>query len=110
MSMAKTGEVREALLRQVANCGRMDPDNCPECAQVRAAAAELATLSAEVERLQARLGEARADARRYRWLRDSEDDDAVSSLIQICNYGQEAYLLDGPELDAAIDAITGRKE
>ncbi|GAB2620259.1 hypothetical protein [Novilysobacter erysipheiresistens] len=44
------------------------------------------------------------EARRYRWLRAPENDEDISSLIRIYSYGEEAELMSGEELDAAIDA------
>lgn len=44
------------------------------------------------------------DAARYRWLRDPKNDEHARSLISIAHYGGDAYLPDGTDLDAAIDA------
>lgn len=44
------------------------------------------------------------DAARYRWLRDPKNFESVQSMIAVTNYGLDPYLLDGDELDAAIDA------
>jgi len=63
---------------------------------------------AQVNALLARLDAAEADARRYRWLRDSANDThKTAPLVFLCNprvaldWGQAIY---GENLDSAIDA------
>lgn len=61
-------------------------------------------LRERIEAAEARAEAAEADAARYRWLRDDRNFEGVQSMISVLNYGQDPYLLDGTELDAAIDA------
>lgn len=73
-------------------------------------AVRIRQLEEQVEQLQAALGEAERDAGRYRWLRAAENEDAVSGLITVYNYGEDPYLLDGNQLDAAIDAMAAGED
>lgn len=68
-------------------------------------------LAEKIDILRTRLAESEARAvaaeandRRYRWLRDPANNESVSNLIAIYDYGDEALLMDGDDLDAAIDA------
>lgn len=59
--------------------------------------------------LLARIAELEADAERYRWLRSEETGDwEVQSLILPLGAGQYT-ILEGGELDAAIDAARGKE-
>ena len=61
-------------------------------------------LDIECARLEKEVDALRKDAERYRWLRDQNNSEAVEDMIRVYNYGDGAKLLDGEELDAAIDA------
>ena len=59
---------------------------------------------AAIAESEARAVATEANDRRYRWLRDPANNESVSNLIAIYDYGDEALLMDGDDLDAAIDA------
>lgn len=65
---------------------------------------DYAALVARLAESEARAVAAEANDRRYRWLRDPANNESVSNLIAIYDYGDEALLMDGDDLDAAIDA------
>ncbi|MGV8959513.1 MAG: hypothetical protein ACOH1V_03915 [Stenotrophomonas sp.] len=50
------------------------------------------------------LSRAILDAERYRWMRDRANSEAVEGVIRVYDYGDRVELIDGSDLDAAIDA------
>ncbi len=76
---------------------------------------ESARLVAESARLSAELEKCREDAERYRWLRDHSGDDiaavtncGVTDVGSTGVIGTYEELLDGAELDRAIDAARSK--
>lgn len=80
----------EPTSEQIALC-RDNPEHAAFC---------LCALDSELSRLRAELAEVTKDAERYRWLRNGKNGKEINCTIS----GAWSAWINGPELDAAIDA------
>ncbi len=73
-------------------------------ANVTPAHKDVRALLAHVDALQREIDAFKADALRYRWVRNSGDSDLMVADLRAASHWEEAVTINGTKLDAAIDA------
>lgn len=95
------------------SCKHGNWSECEQCAEEDALFARIAKLEADLAAAQAEAAALRADAERYRWLRNCTFDkfsgDVDDRLYVACDDAvySNKWALHSEELDAAIDAARG---